>query len=66
MIDVERVFDHKLSSQSLNPALEGSAKRKSSIKGPPPIIWMLAALLLFCPLMVRAQELTATLSRHCH
>jgi hypothetical protein len=61
MIDVERVFNHKLISQSFNPALEGSAKRKSSIKGPPPLFWLMAVLLLFCPLMTGAQELSATL-----
>ena len=46
MIDVERVFNHKLSSQSFNPALEGSGKRASSVKRPPTLFWLLMVLLL--------------------
>ncbi len=62
MIDIERDFNHKCSSKILNPGLKGSAKKESSFKRPRPIIWLMTGLLLFCPLMVRAQELTATLT----
>jgi len=62
MIDAERVFNHKLSSEQLNAALENSGKRASFIKGPPTLIWLFTILLMLCPMMMRAQELSATLA----
>ena len=62
MIDVERGLNRWLSSQRLNSPLECSAQRKSSIKRPLPVFCLLTFLLLLCPLVVRGQELAATLS----
>lgn len=62
MIDAERVFNHKLSSKQHNAALESSGKQASFIKGAPTLIWLFTILLLLCPMLVRAQELSATLA----
>jgi hypothetical protein len=62
MIDAERVFNQTLFSKRFNPVLEGSRRLKSSINGPLPLVWLLTILVLCCPVLVRAQELAATLS----
>lgn len=62
MIDMERVFNQRLSTQILNQDLNRSDEREMSINGRRILYWLLLVLLFSCPLKTRAQELAATLS----
>jgi hypothetical protein len=62
MIDFERNFNRRHSSECLNPTMKNHARRKGPIVGSSPLFWLLMMLVLFCPLMVSGQELSATLS----
>jgi len=62
MIDAERVFNQTLLSKRFNPVLEGSHRLKSFINGPLTLICLLTMLVLCSPIMLRAQELSATLN----
>jgi predicted secreted protein len=57
MMNAKRVINHRLSFAELNRALEGTIA-----SGPRFLIWLVTILFLLCPLAVRAQQLTATLS----
>src|SRR5258708_10813294 len=62
MIDMERVFNQRLSTRTLNQDLNRSDEPEISINGRRIFYWLLIALLFSCPLKMRAQELAATLS----
>jgi len=60
MINAKRVFNRQRSFHTLNE-IEVSSRRNSG-SGPRSLFWLVTLLTLLCPLMVRAQELAATLS----
>jgi len=62
MIDLERKFNHGRMTRCLNIVPESSSVRKAAVRRHSPFFWMLALVVLLCPLIGRAQELTATLS----
>src|SRR5260370_2696461 len=57
MTDAKRVFNRRLSFAGLNRVFEGSA-----LTGPRTLFWLVTIMLLLCPVISRAQQLTATLS----
>src|SRR3954462_4617747 len=57
MTDATRVSNRPRLLDGFNRMVEGSA-----VKGPRPLVWLLTIVCLLCPLVVRAQQLTATLS----
>jgi hypothetical protein len=61
MINAKRVFNRQRSFQTLN-GFEVSSGRNSSAQGLRSLFWLVTLFTLLCPLMVRAQELAATLS----
>jgi hypothetical protein len=61
MINAKRVFNRQRSFQTLN-GFEASSRRNSSARGLRSLFWLVTLFTLLCPLMVRAQELAATLS----
>jgi len=57
MTDAKRASNRRRFLRGSNRMVEGSAPR-----GPRPLFWLVTILFLLCPLAVRAQQLTATLS----
>ncbi len=57
MTDAKQVSQHRLSFAGLNGAPEGSCPT-----GLRPLCWLVMIVLLLCPVLSRAQQLTATLS----
>ena len=62
MTDPMQVLDQRPLSKCFHPARTKAAERKSAQGGLPKLVWLLMLLLVSCPLMIRAQELSATLS----
>jgi hypothetical protein len=62
MIDLEQESNRRHMTQCLNPGFKSPGMRKAAIKRGAPLFWLLAAVVFLCPMIVRAQELSATLS----
>lgn len=62
MIDLIRGSNRWLLGYCLNRSSRGSTKPTHSVLGSASLIWLSTILLLMSPLLIRAQELTATLS----
>ena len=61
MINAKRVSNRQRSFQTLN-GFKAPSGRNSSVHGLRTLFWLVTLFTLICPLMVRAQELAATLS----
>src|ERR1700675_2054926 len=61
MINAKREINRQRSFHTLNE-FEISSVRNTSARGSRSLFWLVTILTLLCPLMVRAQELAATLS----
>lgn len=62
MINAQRISNRRLSFHSLNRVIADSAQRKCTLAGPRTLFWLVTLMILWCPLALGAQELTATLS----